>query len=121
MIVRNTIKSVLDVDNIYVCLLFGSFGTEDFNELSDIDIAVITDLNFCQLGDLADELEEKLGRSVDLVNVNRLEGIFKLQIAYRSDIVFCKDEDKLDKFLADTNDWYKTDYRIWKAWQESEW
>lgn len=117
----STIKSVLDIDKIYVCYLFGSFGTEDFNEFSDIDIAVITDLNFCQLGLLEGELSVKLGRDVDLVDANKLSGIFKLQIAYRSDIVFCKDEEKLDKFLEDTDYWYKTDYRLWKAWQESEW
>lgn len=119
--VLEIIRQTLDVDDIYVCYLFGSFGTEDFNEFSDIDIAVITDLNFCQLGNLSNDLSEKLGRDVDLVDANKLSGIFKLQIAYRSDIVFCKDEDKLDKFLDDTDYWYKTDYRLWKAWQESEW
>lgn len=119
--VLEIIRQTLDVDGIYVCYLFGSFGTEDFNEFSDIDIAVITDLNFCQLGNLSNDLSEKLGRDVDLVDANKLSGIFKLQIAYRSDIVFCKDEDKLDKFLDDTDYWYKTDYRLWKAWQESEW
>lgn len=86
--ILSTIKSVLDIDSIYVCYLFGSFGTEDFNEFSDIDIAVITDLNFCQLGVLEEELKERLDMDVDLVDANKLDGIFKLQIAYRSDILF---------------------------------
>lgn len=120
-LVLSTIKSVLDVEGIYVCFLFGSFGTKYFNEYSDLDIAVITDLNFSQLWLLKEKISKKLSIDVDLVNVDKLDGIFKLQIAYRSDIVFCKDEFKLDKFLSDVDYWYKTDYRIWKSWQESDW
>lgn len=119
--IRDDIKRILDVEGVYACFIFGSFGTEKFTDESDIDIAVITDLSFCQLGLLQESLSEKLNINVDLVNASNLDGIFKLQIAYRSDIVFCKDDNRLTEFLDDTNYWYKTDYRIWKSWQESEW
>lgn len=118
--VFKTIYEVLNVPDITTCYLFGSYGTEDFNEFSDIDIAVITDLNFCELGEYQEILEEKLGIEVDLVNVYSLPKIIQLQIAAMGTFVFIKDEDKLDEFLDKVDYWYKTDFRIWKANYEED-
>lgn len=119
--ILSIIKEVLYVDGVHICYIFGSYGTSDFGDFSDIDIAVITDLDFCELGVLEDELSNRLGISVDLVNINSLNNVFKFQIACRGDILFCRDECKLDKFLYDMDVWYKTDYNIFKSWKESEW
>ncbi|RYE27758.1 MAG: DNA polymerase subunit beta [Sphingobacteriaceae bacterium] len=54
--------------------LFGSIVRDDFTDQSDIDIVVTfskpIDLDFF---DLADELEEKLNRKVDLVSRNGIK------------------------------------------------
>lgn len=114
------IKETLNTDKIYACWIFGSYGTEEFNEFSDIDIAVITDLNFCELGEYQDILEDKLGIEVDLVNVYSVFKIIQLQITSSGNLLFYTDEDKLDKFLAKVDYWYKTDFRIWKANYEED-
>ena len=54
--------------------LFGSIVRDDFTDQSDIDIVVTfskpIDIDFF---DLADELEEKLNRKVDLVSKNGIK------------------------------------------------
>lgn len=67
--------------------LFGSIVRDDFTEQSDIDIVVTfskpIDTDFF---DLADELEEKLNRKVDLVSRNgikpRYYEVIKQEILY---------------------------------------
>ena len=78
------IESVLNIDGIYACFLFGSYGTDEFTKDSDIDLAIISDIPIYNLGLVVLELEDKLGISIDLLDINDLDGIFKLQIAYRN-------------------------------------
>lgn len=119
--VINIICKTLDNKHFRAAFLFGSYGTEEFNDLSDIDVAVLTDLGYCEIQDYQDKLEESLGISVDLVNAEQLPMIFQLQIAHRSCILFCNDDLRLDNFYDRAEFYYKTDYRLWKAWQEEEW
>lgn len=119
--VINIIRTTLDSNHFTAAFLFGSYGTEDFNDLSDIDIAVLTDLGYCEIKEYQDRLEQELDIEVDLVNAEELPMIFQLQITNRSCILFCKDEEILNDFYDRTEFYYKTDYRIWKAWQEEEW
>ncbi len=67
--------------------LFGSIVRDDFTDKSDIDIVVSfskpIDIDFF---DLADELEEKLNRKVDLVSRNAIKPryyeVIKTEILY---------------------------------------
>lgn len=119
--VYNIVNSILNVEGIYSCFLFGSYGTERFTKYSDIDIAIITDFPFYTLGEFVDKLESKLNRKVDLVILNDLPPIIKLNIAFKSNIVFTKSDLLLNKFYDEVNFWYKTDFRIYKSWLETKW
>ena len=115
------IESVLNIDGIHACFLFGSYGTDEFTKDSDIDLAIISDIPIYDLGLIVLELEDKLGISIDLLDVNDLDGIFKLQIAYRNEVIFSKNDKLLEEFYSDVQFWYDTDFRLYKAWSESDW
>lgn len=115
------IESVLNIDGIHACFLFGSYGTDEFKKDSDIDLAIISDIQIYNLGLIVLELEDKLGISIDLLDINDLDGIFKLQIAYRNEVIFSKNDKLLEEFYSDVQFWYDTDFRLYKAWSESDW
>ncbi len=62
--------------------LFGSVLRDDFRPGSDIDILVVYDsaypLTLSKLLDMQEELEEKFGREVDLVEKNRINNPYRL-------------------------------------------
>ncbi len=119
--VLKEIESALNIDGIYACFLFGSYGTDEFTKDSDIDLAIISDIPIYNLGLVVLELEDKLGISIDLLDINDLDGIFKLQIAYRNEVIFSKNDKLLEEFYSDVQFWYDTDFRLYKAWSESDW
>ncbi|WP_142413875.1 type VII toxin-antitoxin system MntA family adenylyltransferase antitoxin [Hathewaya massiliensis] len=117
---RNKVKDILDTKGIDVCFLFGSYGTSSFNESSDIDIAILGDIDFIDTLPLIEKLESELNREVDLVKADEVYPIIQLAIAHRGDVVFCKDHRKLEEFLAKAQKWYEEEYRFWKKWYEEE-
>lgn len=105
------IKEILDVPSIEICYIFGSILTDSFNfETSDIDIAVLGDLDLLEVCRLNNRLEESLGRKIDLVELNDINKIIKVSIASKGEILFCKDEVKLYSFLKEVDDWVIEDY-----------
>lgn len=117
---RDKIKNILNVDGIDVCFLFGSYGTSKFNKDSDIDIAILGDIEFLDTLPLLEKLEDELKREVDLIKANEVYPIIQLAIAHRCDIVFCKDDKILQSFLLKSKRWYEEEYRFWKKCYESE-
>ncbi|MFA6829662.1 MAG: nucleotidyltransferase domain-containing protein [Bacilli bacterium] len=86
------IKSILkevcgkyDINEIY---LFGSYARGEANPLSDVDIYCEKGKckTFIALGSLIDELEEKLGKKVDLVTIgSQMDPYFEEQM--RKDLI----------------------------------
>ena len=52
--------------------LFGSYAKGKANEKSDVDILVATDVTGMKYFGLVEELREKLGKKVDLINIEQL-------------------------------------------------
>ncbi|EDS76527.1 putative nucleotidyltransferase domain [Clostridium botulinum C str. Eklund] len=117
---RDKIKNVLNVNGIDVCFIFGSYGTSKFTGDSDIDIAILGDIDFLDTLPLIEKLESELNREVDLVKADEVYPIIKLAIAHRCEVVFCKDEKKLQSFLLEAERWYEEEYRFWKKCYDTE-
>lgn len=88
-----------NIDNV---IIFGSLSTDKFNEESDIDIAIIGSEKISSKLDLtlSLELEDFLGRSIDLIDINDedIENIIKIE-ALNSDMVIMKNEKYDEKFV----------------------
>lgn len=104
----------LNYDKIYSAYFFGSFGTEEYNENSDVDIAIVGDLDLVEMLVLEEQICENIGRKVDLVNMNDLPKYLQLQIMVRNDRIILNNEEKHFEYLDKINNWYKYEYEFWK-------
>ena len=95
LIKSNEFKEIFKRNNIENVIIFGSLTKDDFNEESDIDIAIIGEIKISDSVDLnlTLELEDFLGRSIDLIDINdeEIENIIKIE-ALNSDMVIIKDK-----------------------------
>lgn len=95
LIKSNEFKEIFKRNNIENVIIFGSLTKDDFNEESDIDIAIIGENKISDSVDLnlTLELEDFLGRSIDLIDINdeEIENIIKIE-ALNSDMVIIKDK-----------------------------
>lgn len=108
-IILNTLPKNL-TDAIYI---FGSYGTEHFNEdSSDIDIAWFTNNNidYSTLSSYEFELCEKLNREVDLVIPDKNNIYFMVEVLSSPPLKIYSDDfiDWLDRF----NDWILDEYKF---------
>ncbi|HXH31111.1 MAG TPA: nucleotidyltransferase domain-containing protein [Bacteriovoracaceae bacterium] len=65
------------------CFLLGSAATARFRQDSDIDIAVFWkdgEFDFKLKLKIMDELEDKLGHSIDLISLNNIDVIYGIQV-----------------------------------------
>lgn len=94
LVKSNEFKEIFKRNNIENVIIFGSLTKDDFNEESDIDIAIIGENKISDTVDLnlTLELEDFLGRSIDLIDINdeEIENIIKIE-ALNSDMVIIKD------------------------------
>ena len=94
LVKSNEFKENFKRNNIENVIIFGSLTKDDFNEESDIDIAIIGENKISDTVDLnlTLELEDFLGRSIDLIDINdeEIENIIKIE-ALNSDMVIIKD------------------------------
>ena len=58
-------------------------------------------------------LEEKLNRSIDLVNIEELPKNIQLQIVSRNKKIIFKENENTDRYLYELDTWYKEDYPFW--------
>lgn len=93
LVKSNEFKEIFKRNNIENVIIFGSLTKDDFNEESDIDIAIIGENKISDTVDLnlTLELEDFLGRSIDLIDINdeEIENIIKIE-ALNSDMVIIK-------------------------------
>ncbi|MGL5415038.1 MAG: nucleotidyltransferase family protein [Clostridium sp.] len=111
----NEFKKIFLDNNIGNVIVFGSLSEGDFNEESDIDIAVIgekaieSDIDY----DITLKLEELLGRSIDFIDLNNddIDSVIKIE-ALNSELVIMKDKNydiqygKYDKLYKENNEFW---------------
>ena len=109
LVKSNEFKEIFKRNNIENVIIFGSLTKDDFNEESDIDIAIIGENKISDIVDLnlTLELEDFLGRSIDLIDINdeEIENIIKIE-ALNSDMVIIK-----DRIYEDTYNYYDNLFR----------
>ena len=110
------IKVIHDIftrDDFVACYIFGSFLTSRFTEQSDIDIAIVGNIELEDRLYIEGILEEKLNRSIDLVNIEELPKNIQLQIVSRNKKIIFKENENTDRYLYELDTWYKEDYPFW--------
>ena len=109
LVKSNEFKEIFKRNNIENVIIFGSLTKDDFNEESDIDIAIIGENKISDTVDLnlTLELEDFLGRSIDLIDINdeEIENIIKIE-ALNSDMVIIK-----DRIYEETYNYYDNLFR----------
>ena len=78
---------------IKLALIYGSYASGKFRSGSDVDIAVLFDrpIDVGRRIELAGRLESKLGRPIDLVDINVMSGIILRQILFKGRVLIKKD------------------------------
>ena len=93
--------------------LFGSHGTEDEREDSDVDIAILLtpeeskNVETLVLSDLRYELETLLKKDVDLTNLRQAPTVLQKEIIVANRRVYCADEYAADEFEMLTISYYQ--------------
>lgn len=109
LVKSNEFKEIFKRNNIENVIIFGSLTKDDFSEESDIDIAIIGENKISDTVDLnlTLELEDFLGRSIDLIDINdeEIENIIKIE-ALNSDMVIIK-----DRIYEETYNYYDNLFR----------
>lgn len=101
---KNTIENIknflLKNLNPYVIYLFGSSVKGVFRKDSDIDIAFLSDktISDYELFMLAQELADIVNRDVDLINLKNASTVFKVQIIYNGEKIYCSEDTKTAYF-----------------------
>lgn len=112
---REEIYNILSInEKVYSAYFFGSFETGEFNDDSDIDIAIVGELDLLERLTLEQELEEKTLREVDVVDMNELPKYLQLQILVRNDRIVLNNEVKHFDYLDTMDMWYRNDFEFWK-------
>jgi predicted nucleotidyltransferase len=90
-----------DIEAIY---LFGSFGTDEEKENSDLDIALLFPLPKAKMikdlimSDCYYALSEILARTVDIINLRTANTVFQHEIIYEGRIIYMQNEYSVDSF-----------------------
>lgn len=116
-VVINLIKNYLiDKVNINSAYIFGSFGTEEFIDSSDIDIAILCNdkVSYFDILKINSELEDLVGVEIDLNDIEALPEYIQVQVMMRKEVIFCKNDEIEDKYLNKLNYWIKTELPFWK-------
>lgn len=101
-----------DCPDVSFAFIFGSFGTDSFNEnLSDIDLGVYfnTDTDLLRLGKIIFDLSLFTDLRIDFVRLNDLykkDANFAYEAVKSARIIVNKDEEKLISFKKNTLLWY---------------
>ncbi|MBT2655405.1 nucleotidyltransferase domain-containing protein [Bacillus sp. ISL-18] len=105
----NLEQIILDVlnENLspFLIVLFGSRVKGTFHNESDIDIAYLSDnkvLDKYEIFMLSQELAARLGRDVDLIDLNQASTVFQAQIIHTGKVIYCIDDQKRQQFELKT-------------------
>lgn len=100
-IVKTVLNCYPDVEAIY---LFGSYLTQDQQQHSDVDIAVLFPperaklLKSLAMSDCRDALEKALQRTVDLINLRTVNTVFQNEIIQHGRTICQRNERVVDEF-----------------------
>lgn len=92
--IKNKIKTVLrNLPGIKLSILYGSSLNDLKNKINDIDIAVAAEkkIDYNLLADLQIALEKELQYTVDLIDINTINGPILQQILCNGEILICND------------------------------
>ena len=99
------IKTIL---RFYPCALavylFGTYGTPDETEGSDVDIAVLFsprrsgEIGNLSLSECRGSIEDVLGKTVDLVNIAIANTVLQNEIMREGRLIYCRDEYAVEVF-----------------------
>ena len=101
VIIPAVLKRYSNVQAIY---LFGSYGTENEWPDSDVDIALLftprkaEQTGSLTMSDLYFELDKRLEKEVDLVNLRAVNTVFQKEIIMADRRIYCQDERAADEF-----------------------
>ncbi|HRD67772.1 MAG TPA: nucleotidyltransferase domain-containing protein [Candidatus Competibacter sp.] len=110
LIIEAVLNHYPDVQAIY---LFGSYDTEYQRPNSDVDIALllppekIRETGSLALGPLWFELECRLGKAVDLIDLRQMPTVFRKEIIAADRRIYCGDEYAADEFEMLTLSFYQ--------------
>jgi predicted nucleotidyltransferase len=98
--IENIKNSLLKNLEPYAIYLFGSSVKGIFREDSDIDIAFLSnkDISDYELFMFAQELADIVKRDVDLINLGKASTVFKVQILYNGEKIYCSEDTKTAYF-----------------------
>lgn len=109
-ITNTVLKHFPKIQAIY---LFGTFGTSDERNESDVDIALLLDHELAKAtgdlrqSDLLYELESLLGKEVDLINLRQVSTVFQFEILEANRLLYLGDEYAIDLFEMLTISYYQ--------------
>nr|WP_253197985.1 nucleotidyltransferase domain-containing protein [Clostridium gasigenes] len=116
---QNVILEKLNSDNlkkyfiklgVSTALVFGSVLTDEFNEESDVDIAILSSskLNIKAILNLELYLEDLLDRPIDVVDLNseKLDVFIKIEILNNNKLIYSQDNSVSLNKLIDNTEWY---------------
>lgn len=115
IIYSDQLKNIFRNKNIQNVIIFGSLSNDNFNEESDIDIAVIPDSEFTfdDEIDIESQLEDLLGREIDIININsdNVNVLIKFE-ALNSKLIVMKN-DTLNTTIDYYENYYKENEEFW--------
>lgn len=115
IIYSDQLKNIFRNKNIQNVIIFGSLSNDNFNEESDIDIAVIPDSEFTfdDEIDIESQLEDLLGREIDIININSdsVNVLIKFE-ALNSKLIVMKN-DTLNTTIDYYENYYKENEEFW--------
>jgi len=108
--VRTVLLHFPDVQAIY---LFGTYGTEDQWPDSDMDIALLPDVqpaehaDFFMFSDLHSDLEDLVERKTDILNLRKVSTVFQKEVIMANRRIYCADLYAAEEFEMLTLSFYQ--------------
>lgn len=94
---------------ISTVVIFGSICNDEFNEFSDVDIAVLSEnkLKLDNILDIELFLEKFLEREIDVIDLksDNLDIFVKINILNDGKLIYCNDNKKEFEKFCDETDW----------------
>lgn len=111
----NEFKDIFLKKHINNVIIFGSLAKGQFTEESDIDIAVIpqTYLSFMDEINIESQLEELLGRNIDIININDESTNELIKIEALNSRFIVMSDDKLQKAQDFYENYFKENEEFW--------